>query len=786
MIDNKEFIFSQGKQNSWEQSEKKFQNIVNACPMGMHLYELQEDGNLIFTGSNPAADKILGLDHSIFVGKTIENAFPLLSSTNIPFKCKEVAAQGVMYKTELDYNDEKVKGIFEILAFQVEPGKMATFFQDITERKRMEFALKESEEKLRFLSENLAEGMVYQIDSGIDGKARNFTYLSHAVERLHGVTVEEVLENPFRLYEQVVPEDVERVQKGEDAAFKNKTTFEIDIMVKLPCGETRWRRFISTPRVKPNGSTIWDGIELDITKAKKAEMMLAEEKERLKVTLKSIGDGVISTDINGCVTMMNSVAEKLTGWTIEEAQGKPLSFIFFIISEITGEPLQNPVEKVLASKKIIEMENNTILLSKDGSPHIIADSAAPILDTKGNILGVVLVFRDITEKQKLLKEAQKIQKLEYLGIIAGGIAHDFNNLLGGIFGCVDLALGITEESKSAEYLMAAMQSIQRARHLTQQLLTFSKGGSPVCQIAPLFPFIKDTVHFVLSGSSILTQFTAEENLLFCNYDKNQLAQVLENIVLNARQAMPEGGTIHISAQNIILQEKEHEPLPQGRYVKISISDTGKGIASDILPKIFDPFFTTKSYGNGLGLSICYSIINRHSGKIEVESALEKGTTFHIFLPAYNPVPVSAKPSTEKLKKYKGSGKILLMDDDAMIRKSLGGMLLRLGYEPVCVENGWETMQSFHKAAAEGNNFKAIILDLTVPGGMGGKEIATEIRKTDKEIAIFASSGYAQDPVIANPKDYGFTASICKPFKTSELADMLGKNIQPDSSQKKEF
>lgn len=774
-------------QDALQKSAQKIQNIVNACPMGIHLYELDDKGDLRLIGFNPIANKILGIDHSFLLGKTMMEAFPgLRQMQHIIEKCKQAACEGKIYQDEIDYHDGSIAGIFEVLSFQTEPGQMATFFQEVTEKRRMEHELKEKEVALRFLSENLADGMVYQINSGVDGKDRRFTYLSPAVERLHGLKVEEVVKNPLLVYHQILENDRALLQEKEDYCFKTRTSLHADIRFLLPGGEIRWRRFISSPRIQADGSIVWDGIELDITQSKESEMELAAEKERLSVTLKSIGDGVITTDIHGCVVMMNPIAEKLTGWTQNEASGKPLSSIFFIISEVTGEPIRNPVEKVLSHKKIIELENNTILLSKDGRSHIIADSAAPILDQKGSILGVVLVFRDITEKQRLLKEAQKTQKLEYLGLFAGGIAHDFNNLLGGIFGCIDLACGISEDKKVCEYLDSAMQTIQRARSLTHQLLTFAKGGTPVCKIEPLFPFVKDTANFVLSGSAVLCHFEVEPSLWMCNYDKSQIAQVVENIILNAKQVMPEKGIITISAKNIHLQENEMESLRKGKYVKISIADTGPGIPANILPRIFDPFFTTKNQGNGLGLTICYSIINRHGGLMHVESEVGKGSIFHIFLPAYDKFFSSSKASDEKLKmkKHKGTGKILLMDDDPMIRKALGGMLARLGYAVVCTENGHETMQALYQAQEEGNSFIAIILDLTVPGSMGGKETVIEIRKLNKNIAIFASSGYAQDPVIANPKEYGFTASICKPFKTSELAEMLEQNLNNTTEQRR--
>lgn len=370
----------------------------------------------------------------------------------------------------------------------------------------------------------------------------------------------------------------------------------------------------------------------EISKLKLAEEAIVTEKEKLLVTLKSIGDGVITTGVDGKVLLINSVAEDLTGWKQEEAEGKHLIEVFDIINEITGKSCENPVNKVLHSGMIQELANHTMLIAKDGTKRIIADSGAPIKDRSGNILGVVLVFRDMTEKQKLIDAATQSQKLQSLGTLAGGIAHDFNNLLTGIFGFIGFAKDESKESNVKEMLAQAESTIDRARSLTRQLLTFSKGGTPIKKLHALPSFIEDTVRFALSGSTVVASFNIETELI-AEFDNNQIAQVIDNIVINAVQAMPKGGNIEVTARNTTLHEKEHFPLSAGNYIKISIKDNGTGIAKNVISKIFDPFFTTKSGGHGLGLAMCYSIMNKHNGIIEVESEEGTGSTFHIFIPA---------------------------------------------------------------------------------------------------------------------------------------------------------
>jgi PAS domain S-box-containing protein len=515
----------------------------------------------------------------------------------------------------------------------------------------------------------------------------------------------------------------------------------------------------------------------DITERKRAADTIASERERLSVTLRSIGDGVITTDTKGNIDIMNNVAEELCGWKHNEAHGKPLASVFNIINENTRKPHENPVDKVLATGEIIELANHTVIISKDGVERIIADSAAPIKDGNNRIIGVVLVFRDITEKQKLFEILQRNQKIESLGVLAGGIAHDFNNLMSGIFGYIDMAIIESTDGKVTRYLSKAMNAIDRARSLTRQLLTFSKGGAPVKKSTRLFPFIKETAQFALSGSNVSCKYDIAENLLPCIIDTNQISQVVDNIIINAQQSMPAGGVVEMSAENVLIDENEHPSLQKGNYVKVSIKDCGIGISTKILSSIFDPFFTTKAKGHGLGLATSYSIINRHGGVIDVESEMDVGSTFHIYLPASSESIILDEDTDIKMN-HKGSGRILVMDDEEMVRDPLSKILVSLGYSVVCLKDGREALDFFIGETKAGRLFTGLIFDLTVPGGMGGKAAVAELRKLNAEVPVFVSSGYADDPVMKDPAVYGFTASLCKPFRIVELSQILEKHLNP--------
>jgi two-component system cell cycle sensor histidine kinase/response regulator CckA len=513
------------------------------------------------------------------------------------------------------------------------------------------------------------------------------------------------------------------------------------------------------------------------------ERKLKESEQWLSTTLKSIGDAVIATDANGFVSFMNPVAEVLTGWNQQDAAGKPLSEVFNIINEETGKQTEDPATRVLRKGFVVGLANHTVLIAKDGMKRPIDDSGSPIKDDKGNIIGVVLVFRDITEKRRLEQELIKADKLESVGILAGGIAHDFNNILTAILGSIALAKMYTKpEDKIFQRLRGAETASLRARHLTQQLLTFSKGGAPIKKTAFISELLKDTATFALSGSNVRCKFSIPGDVWPVEVDEGQISQVISNLIINASQAMPEGGMIKARAENIAVDAEQGLPLKEGRYMKISIEDQGIGIPKDHLQKIFDPYFTTKQKGSGLGLATAYSIVRRHDGCIQVKSELGVGSTFHIYLPASSKEALIEKELREGIPA--GEGKILLMDDEELIREVAGEMLEILGYEVEFAKDGAEAIELYKKAKESAHPFDAIILDLTVPGGMGGKETVQELIEIDPEAKAIVSSGYSTDPVMADFKKYGFGAVVAKPYKIKELGEALHKVIMGKGSPHK--
>ncbi len=461
--------------------------------------------------------------------------------------------------------------------------------------------------------------------------------------------------------------------------------------------------------------------------------------------------------------------------------------VFNIVHEQTGKSCENPVTKVLATQSNVALENHTSLIAKDGTRYIIEDSGAPILDKNSNIIGVVLVFRDVTRERRTTEELLKAKKLESVGVLAGGIAHDFNNILAAILGNIELAEDyVAPASEIYALLREARKASIRAKDLTQQLLTFAKGGDPVKKTSAIESVITDSANFVLHGSSVGCTYNMVDGLWPVDVDSGQISQVVQNIIINARHAMPDGGNIVVSSENCDMRS-EQVVLPEKRYIKITIADEGTGIPSKFINKIFDPYFTTKGRGDvkgsGLGLAICYSIIQKHNGTITVQSEAGVGTSFAIYLPASNH-KVSQQDDSAKsvLTQSKQQATILVMDDEDMIRDMVKRMLENVGYDIVLAAHGEEAIEQYNTCHAQGKDVDLVIMDLTIPGGMGGKEAIREILAINPDAKGIVASGYSNDPIMANCEKYGFVAAISKPYQKKELYTLVHSVLAPASTE----
>ena len=636
--------------------------------------------------------------------------------------------------------------------------------RDITENKKIEEDLRQSEEMFRTLADTAEVGIFIVKNS-------RYCYVNRYILGMSGYSLQEIYGMNF--LKLIHPDFVDTIKKRYQSRMKGEPLGpQLEFKGVKKNGEPVWL-LMSSGLIEYEGEPAVLATIVNITERKKIDQALAAEKDRLDVTLSSIGDSVISTDSAGIVITINKMAETLTGYSRAEAVGKPIDDICRVIYEKKGEPYDRIFGRMIEKHGIAPYKTRCTLVSRNNTQYYVDLSVAPIRNNDGAAIGIVLIYRDITEKQKLEAELFKARKLESLGVLAGGIAHDFNNILTGVITNIFMAkLGLPADGENHKLLIDAEKACFRASRLTKQLLTFSKGGAPVKEVCSIKELIEETVGFCLSGSNAGYRLELPDDLSAANVDKGQIDQVLNNLLINAQQAMPLGGTIVVSAENVEVSRNDKAidqrllALDPGAYVKVSISDEGMGIADGDLEKIFDPYFTTKARGNGLGLTTSYSIIKNHNGVIIVDSELGRGSVFSFILPAADLSMESA--NDQEKPQPRGNSKILVMDDDDAVRTVISRLLQGYGYKVQCTATGDETITAYKNAFGDGEAFAVVIMDLTIPGGVGGKETVKVLREFDPDVKAIVSSGYSNDPIMANFRDYGFKGVIVKPFDIEDF------------------
>jgi two-component system cell cycle sensor histidine kinase/response regulator CckA len=495
---------------------------------------------------------------------------------------------------------------------------------------------------------------------------------------------------------------------------------------------------------------------------------LQESEGKFSAIASTAADAIVVMDNKGIITYWNLAAERIFGYAVEETLGRELHSV--IAPARYRAAYKKGLEKFRENGQGPAVGNalEFIARRKDGTefPIEVSTSTIPI-EGEWHAVGIV---RDISERRKTEQELIKLEKLESLGVLAGGLAHDFNNLLAVILGNISLALVDTKsKDRNFKRLEDMEKAVMRAQDLTRQLLTFAKGGAPVKQTASIREIIEDSCRFSLSGSNVQCLFSFAEDLKAVEVDAGQIGQVISNLVINAVQAMPEGGAIRVKAENATAGPRDELPAP-GDFIRISVQDQGIGIPQENLAKIFDPYFTTKQKGSGLGLATSFSIIKRHGGYIAVESAAGKGSAFHVYLPATLREPLIEKAPGKA--SVAGMGRILVMDDEESVRAVVGEMLKAVGYEYELAKNGTEAVELYERALEGGRPFDAAIMDLTIPGGLGGKEAVKKLIEIDPKVKAIVASGYFGDPVMADFKTHGFIGVITKPYDLQTLSRTL--------------
>jgi two-component system CheB/CheR fusion protein len=759
-------------ESSLIESENKYRNLVESSQD--FIWQCNIEGR--YTYLNPASEKIFKFSISEMLGRKITEFESPDSPDSLKKMVQQLLAGETVHGYEALHLNKSGENIHLIINAQPELSEdrevlsIRGIAHNITN-------LRIAEHKYKTLFNEMLDGFaLHEIICDSDNKPVDYRFLSvnPAFEQQTGIKAENLIGKTAR---EILPQVEQRlIDRYGKVALTGKPIFFENYSSDLN------KHFTVRAYCPAHGQ--FACIFSDITDQKNTENKIKDLLDRFDQLSLQTRTFLWEINTEGLLTFVSSSVESIVGYTPEEIVGK-FHFYDFSTGEVRESLKASSVRMMTEKQSIIDFK--TVITAKNKQQIWVSVYAAPHYDSKGNCIGFRGGNTDITERknnelmqQRLEQQQQQTQRLESLGALAGGIAHDFNNLLGGIFGFIDLAINECKGTRGVKYLSTALTTIERARSLTQQLLTFAKGGSPVQSIGALFPFIQDTVKFVLSGSNINCKFDVDPDLKICSFDKNQIGQVFDNLIINAMQAMPVGGTIFLTAKNVFLPKSFHSSLKEGDYVKISVTDTGIGIPPELISRIFDPFFTTKMKGHGLGLATCYSIITRHGGHIDVESIPGKGSTFHIYLPACNePVP---ETKIEQPVKHTGNGIFLVMDDEEVIRMTMETMLSLFGYKVICKENGEETLRFFKDTLKNNESITGIILDLTVPGGLGGKEVIEEIRTIDTEIPVFVSSGYADDPVMSNPAKFGFTGSLCKPFRVADLTRLLSQHIKYDGNK----
>jgi PAS domain S-box-containing protein len=642
-------------------------------------------------------------------------------------------------------------------------------------RKQIEESLRNSERRLADIIDFLPDA-TFAID--VDGK---IIIWNRTAEQFTGVKAEDILGKDN--YEYAIPFYGTRRPLLIDLIFKPSEEIEslypyIRKDGDLIQGEAYTRSVkrgeaymfgVAAPLYDSEGRVV-GAIESvrDITDRKREEEALFNSRQMLKLVLDSIPQRVFWKDRNLAYVGCNKPLARDCGY--EEPEDLVGKTDFDTTSMEMAERYRADDQQVIDTG-IPKLDYEEPQRKADGSMGLLRSSKLPLRAMDGRVIGILGVYEDITGRRMMEEELLKIQKLESVALLAGGIAHDYNNVLTSILGNISLAkLLVSPSDKIYQRLEAAEQASFRAKNLTKRLITFACGGAPVRRVISIEKVVRDSTELALSGSKCSCEYVLPDDLWSVEADDGQLSQVISNIVLNAELAMPNGGKVIVSCRNVLVDAADVLPLNKGRYVRIDIEDQGGGIAGNNLGKIFDPYFTTRESGKGLGLTLAYSIIKKHDGHISVSSTLGAGSIFSIYLPASESAAVEEKQ--EESEAISGNGRILVMDDEEIVRLVLGEILQHLGYEVGFSTNGREAIDMYSNAVQSGNPFDTVIMDLTIPGGMGGKEAVGLLKELYPDARVIVSSGYSNDPVMSHFKDYGFSGMVLKPYEVEELAKTL--------------
>ena len=623
----------------------------------------------------------------------------------------------------------------------------------------------------------------------VKGAQSRILWANKAFRDYYGMSQEELLNIVDATFS---PVDATAQYVRDDAhVFSSGTVLDIpEEPVTRHDGRVQLFNTVKSPLRDPDGKVrMTVGVSRNITEQKRTQEDLARYREhlehlvaertdeltsvsdRLRTILAALVEGIIAADAAGKVELVNPAAESLTGWTSAEAKGHALADLLALVPDSAAPTLDGGALQDLARTR---GRVTGQIRSRTGARQLVSLQAAPLLGGDGEFHGSVLVLRDIGLEREVADQRLRHQKLESVGLLAGGIAHDFNNILAGILGSVSVARSRLASGESVDDLLEhAEHACVRAQGLTTQLLTFARGGAPIKKVLTLEKTVREAAELALSGSAVKLDFSFAHGVAPVDADESQITQAVNNLVLNAKQAMPTGGRVAIRLENAVVAPGDHLPLVPGSYVRITVADSGDGIAAENVAKVFDPYFTTRPGGTGLGLASVHSIVQRHGGHVALSSSPGAGATFSVFLPAAQTAavePVAGSVSTRRVVRRK----VLILDDDGSVRKAMAAMLSIDGHVAIVTAGSAEAFEAFDAARRDEAPFDAVFVDLTMPGDLGGLEVIRELRDREPSVKLVVMSGYSEDPVMANARELGLVGALQKPFGVAALREVLGR------------
>ena len=756
--------------NQLKQSRDRYGLLYNETPVLLH--SIDRTGTLVEVNDHWL--KILGYARDEVIGRKVTDFFTESSRKYaqdivLPAFFRDGVCENIPYQF-VKKNGELVDVLLSATGERDAAGTIVrslAVIEDVTERKRAEEKLRESEEKHKLLIEATNTGYVI-----IDSSGRVLDANQEYVRMTGHSRLEDIVGRPVTDW--TAPYDLERnaaeVKKcTETGSVRNLVIDYVDAQGNSTPVE------INATVMAGAKSMMIITICRDITERRRTEKALREKEETYRVLFESANDGIFIQDATGFIDC-NEKGAQMYGLPKEKLIGR--SPREFAPERQPDGRLSSDMadEKIQAALKGVPQMFEWLPIRADGTPFDVEITLNKL--ELGGTMCLQAIVRDIGERKRLQQERIKTQKLEAIGTLAGGIAHDFNNLLQGVFGYISLArLRRDDKVKSLAALEEAEKALHLSVKLTNQLLTFSKGGKPLKKQMDLLPAIESAAKFALSGSRSDYHIVADDGLSQVDADEGQIGQVIQNIVLNADQAMPEGGRVEIGVRNVQAPDKDlPQDVKKGAYIEIAIKDSGIGIAEEYLGKIFDPYFTTKEKGSGLGLATSYSIIKNHNGLINVKSALSRGTVFLIYLPAIKGERKMESLHTAGAAASDRAAQVLIMDDEQVILDVAGELLRELGHKVEFAARGEETIEKYQISKRSGRPFDVIILDLTIRGGMGGAETIKKLLEIDPDVKAIVSSGYSDDSVASNYDELGFKAFLKKPYDVANLNDVLNRVI----------